>query len=261
MLLCKLPVVTCVTVTRGRAACVARALRCYAAQTYPCRNMVVVSQGTPEENAAVRAVLDRADVTFYEARPAASLGELRNVSVELATGDLICQWDDDDLYHPRRIASQYDTLRADSRHAASLYTNFVKLFEPTGELYWCDWAGERDVVRRHLCGSVMFPRRLYGEFPLLYPQAGRQSCREEDLNALYKLTAKGTLGSVTSGWEYVYVYHGANTYDLPHHRLTLDTTSGKAVRDVTGCRQVAATFDTAGVLCPAQLKDSHEVSG
>jgi len=34
---------------------------------------------------------------------------------------------------------------------------------------------------------------------------------------------------VLAGHQYIYVYHGSNTYDLKHHNYTLDTSSGKKV--------------------------------
>jgi glycosyltransferase involved in cell wall biosynthesis len=147
----------------------------------------------------------------------------------LATGKIICQWDDDDLYHPERLMTQYNALRVNSNYVASAYCDFLKYYRNTGEIYWCDWSGERIFSGRLLSGSVMFYKEMFGMFPCFYPQSGSQCHVEEDLNVMNKLLSKGEVAPIWSGWHYVYMYHGSNTYDLAHHNLTLDVTSGKKV--------------------------------
>jgi glycosyltransferase involved in cell wall biosynthesis len=237
MIGCGLPKMSCVMVTNGRHELVKKSIRCYMQQTYLNKNMVVLSQGSVEQNAVIEHYLKslgRPDIFFMTAPRDICFGMMRNTSVEIATGDIICQWDDDDLYHPDRLMTQYKALRADSRNIASLYCDFLKYYMTAGELYWCDWTGESVPLHRLLCGSVMFYKRAFGMFNVFYPQAGEQCHVEEDLNVLRKLQTKGTIVPVQAGWQYVYVYHGANVYDLGHHNLTLDTRSGKFIM---GARQ------------------------
>jgi hypothetical protein len=35
----------------------------------------------------------------------------RHISIESATGDVLCHWDDDDLYHPERLERQLTAAR------------------------------------------------------------------------------------------------------------------------------------------------------
>jgi glycosyltransferase involved in cell wall biosynthesis len=35
--------------------------------------------------------------------PGRTLGSLRNLDIEMAQGEYVCQWDDDDWYHAGRI--------------------------------------------------------------------------------------------------------------------------------------------------------------
>lgn len=226
------PKITCVMVTNGRHELVKKSVWCYAQQTYLNKNMVILSQGTDEQNSAIEhhlKSLDRSDIFFMPAPRDICLGMMRNTSVEIATGDIICQWDDDDLYHPDRLTTQYNTLRSNSSIVACLYCDFLKYYRTAGELYWCDWSGEGVPLHRLLCGSVMFHKKLFGMFNVFYPQAGHQCHVEEDLNVLYKLGSKGVVAPVRAGWHYVYVYHGGNVYDIAHHNLTLNTASGKAI--------------------------------
>ena len=59
-----------------------------------------------------------------------TLGELRNFSVQLARYPLVCQWDDDDLYHPRRLETQFAYLKI---HCADFcfLTDQLHFFEDT----------------------------------------------------------------------------------------------------------------------------------
>lgn len=229
----EIPKVSCLTVTTGRLEHIKRAVHCYLIQTYPNREMVLLSQGEDNEPIAefIRS-LNRDDIIFQTAPSSLTLGAMRNASVELATGSVMCQWDDDDLYHPDRIRTQYRALHSDNRNTASAYSAFLKYFKNTGEVYWCDWSGEGTELSQLLCGAVMFYKRVFHEYgSLIYPQEGAQCHVEEDLNVLEKLFLAGNVAPVREGHHYVYAYHGENTYDLEHHKLTLLTNSGKVIMD------------------------------
>ncbi len=224
------PLITCVLVTSGRVELVKRAIRCYLNQTYDKKHLVVLSQGSESNNVLLKHHINglgRSDIHFQYAPSTLSLGEMRNTSVELSQGDVICQWDDDDVYHPDRLRTQWKALQSNSSNTSSCYSQFLKLFSHTNELYWCDWIGEPKPTHKYLCGTVMFHKRAFHHFGLFYPIVGYQSHVEEDLNVLEKLLHLGDIAPVTAGHQYVYVFHGANTYDLDHHNLTLDTRWGK----------------------------------
>jgi hypothetical protein len=42
--------------------------------------------------------------------PGATLGTLRGLSLDVATGEIVCQWDDDDCHHPDRILHQVQQM-------------------------------------------------------------------------------------------------------------------------------------------------------
>ncbi len=131
------PKVSCVMVTCGRVQHVIRAIRCFLHQTYPNRELVIVSQGSPEVNEQIHRYvrsLQRSEVRFYDAPQRLSLGAMRNLSCEIAFGDIICQWDDDDLYHPTRVADQYKALISYSKHIASAFSKFLKYYHEQKEL-------------------------------------------------------------------------------------------------------------------------------
>ena len=230
----ELPKISCLMVSTGRVDHVPRSTMCYLNQTYPHKELIVLSQGSAEDNVAIREQLgDRDDIKFFVAPSRLTLGAMRNLSCELASGDVLCQWDDDDLYHPTRIMDQYKALCADSRNVASASSKFLKYFSHTNDLYWCDWWGEGVPSSRFLCGSVMFRKSIFHKHnSMLYPESGNQCHVEEDLNVLNKLLEAGKVVSYGNGHHYLYAYHGENTYALSHHLLAIETESGKEVAGV-----------------------------
>lgn len=58
--------------------------------------------------------------------PNTYIGWLRNLSLEMATGDFVApHWDDDDWYHPDRLAIQLDPLINDGYDASTLGSTLV----------------------------------------------------------------------------------------------------------------------------------------
>lgn len=230
-----LPKICCVMATNGRIDCIKKSVYCYLNQTYSNKSLLILSQGTESVNQEIQCYLkslSREDIQFFTAPQNLSLGGLRNTLVEMSQGDIICQWDDDDLYHPLRLITQYNCLRSNSGNVASLYCDFLKYFENSQELYWCDWSSNPVPSNRYLCGTVMFHKEVFAKFPIFYPDHGSQCHVEEDLNALQKLVSIGSIGPVFAGYQYVYVYHGKNTYDIDHHYLGIDTKWSKKLHSV-----------------------------
>jgi len=79
--------VSCVTVTSGRVEHVKSSTHCYLSQTYPNRELIILSQGDENSNQAISdyvSSLGRDDILFLSASPSLTLGAMRNSSCELA---------------------------------------------------------------------------------------------------------------------------------------------------------------------------------
>jgi glycosyltransferase involved in cell wall biosynthesis len=102
------PLVSVVLTTRDRPRFLATALRCYQQQTYPCRELIVVDDGTeaPADESAVAAVAGR----LLRVEPGMILGDKLNAGFEQARGPLSHKMDDDDWYAPGFLASMVSTL-------------------------------------------------------------------------------------------------------------------------------------------------------
>lgn len=105
--------VSCLIVTANRKKLLRRSLYSLKNQTHKNIEVVVVDNG--EEN--VSELMDmfpqeQVNYTYIEPSPDNILGDLRNISLEKATGDYMICWDDDDWFHPKRIEIQLKTLNS-----------------------------------------------------------------------------------------------------------------------------------------------------
>ena len=105
------PLVSCLMVSRGDRPAVAQAIACYRAQTYANRELVILCDQPGNLIEPLLAGLDDPTIRYHFV-DRAPLGTLRNRAVAHARGELLCQWDDDDLCHPRRIDVQVAALQA-----------------------------------------------------------------------------------------------------------------------------------------------------
>ena len=111
------PLISCLAVTlpvAERFAFLTRSITDYQRQTHSNRELVLVlNGGDPTVAELIRdhvAALRDPGIRVVEPAGSLTLGALRNISIEHAGGEIICQWDDDDFYHPERLARQFDAL-------------------------------------------------------------------------------------------------------------------------------------------------------
>src|SRR4029077_16807917 len=103
------PKISCLMITRGDLYPARFAIACYQRQNYRNRELVIVCEQRNSALANWVATQDEPSIRLFETDPA-PIGALRNLSIAMAEGDLLCQWDDDDLCHPTRLFVQYSHL-------------------------------------------------------------------------------------------------------------------------------------------------------
>jgi glycosyltransferase involved in cell wall biosynthesis len=120
------PLVSAVLTTRDRPGFLSVALRCFAHQTYPNRELIVVDDGDrhPVDEAAVAAVGGR----LVRATPGTPIGTKLNLGLEQAKGELCQKQDDDDWYAPNYIESFVRKLHESWRVACRPTVAFVTPF-------------------------------------------------------------------------------------------------------------------------------------
>ena len=209
--------ISCVCVTRGdRLTPLADAIGDFARQTFDDRELVLLHDGDDQRNAAIAglAAAHRDLVIRVErAKPGPRLGGLRNLAIERAKGEWICQWDDDDRYHPDRLRLQWECAQ-ENNALANYLSDQLHWFRPAGLLYWDDWDREpypMNVVQ----GSMLARKDILPAYPDL--AAGEDTVHTAAI--MRSAAEKGFRISRLkgAGWCYTYTYHGQNVWSARHH--------------------------------------------
>ena len=194
-------------VTRGRLYPSHFAIECFRAQTYENRELVIVCDDPGAPIAAYVAGLKDPKIRYVETAHA-RLGDLRNVSVAEARGELVCQWDDDDLYHSKRLEYQVETLLE-----AGVAAHFLGR--------WTMWWPRRRQLAlsaiRVWEGTMLARREAVGK----YPSQGR----EEDTKMVAELMENHRIIVTDAPEIYCYIVHGRNTCDEDHFDFMFTTAS------------------------------------
>ncbi|MFV9504137.1 MAG: glycosyltransferase [Oscillochloridaceae bacterium umkhey_bin13] len=103
------PLISCLMPTANRRAFVPQAIRYFLRQDYAPKELLILDDGTDPVADLVPA---DPQVRYVRLESRLSLGAKRNRCVELARGDLLIHWDDDDWHAPQRITLQAATLHA-----------------------------------------------------------------------------------------------------------------------------------------------------
>jgi glycosyltransferase involved in cell wall biosynthesis len=161
------PFVSCIMPTANRRAFVPHAIRHFQRQSYPRRELIIVDDGSDPIADLVPADPAIRTLTLDRRR---SIGGKRNLACDLARGDIILHWDDDDWMASWRIAYQVEQLLAvgsDANGLARLYYYDLERGEPWLYHYpksrrtWV--AGATLCYRRALWQRAPFPEIDVGE--------------------------------------------------------------------------------------------------
>lgn len=208
------PLVSCLTITRARPDALRRALAFFDGQTWPRKELVVVvdRRGDISWVDSFFHDLRRDDVRWDVPPEVEHLGALRNRSLDLARGEFICVWDDDDWYHPLRIEIQARAALAEGVDACFL-EDAMHYFTDTEELFLTRWAG-LGLPPSMLCRRSSMPR--YTEvLDSLRGQKGSDTLLQRELQS-----SRPTLLLAASAFLYSYVFHGENVWNRHHHIAT-----------------------------------------
>lgn len=205
--------ISCLCVTKaGRLGQFSRSLDCFQRQTHPDRELVVITDDFEHHRQVQNLTKGNPLVRHFIITHPTNLGALRNLSMDVAHGDVICQWDDDDYCIPERLAVQLDYLQKSKKLHACFLSEQLHYFERTGEVYWKDWNYNFGLIPGTLMGLKSVLRRLR------YPTEGEVAVRGEDIKFL-ELLPPWRIGALQGmGHMHVYSFHGANTWDEEMHR-------------------------------------------
>jgi len=161
------PLVSCIMPTADRRPWVKRAIDYFLRQDYASRELVILDDGMDR----VEDLIPNDPRVRYTALGGKLvLGQKRNRACELARGELIVHWDDDDWQAPHRLRYQVEALQ--SHDASVCGPSSVLYFEPSSARAWLyaypggslPWiAGNALCYRRSLWERNPFPPVPIGE--------------------------------------------------------------------------------------------------
>jgi glycosyltransferase involved in cell wall biosynthesis len=125
------PLISCLMPTANRRAFVPRAIACFLRQSYAPRELLILDDG---DDPVSDLLPPDPRLRYVRLDSRISLGLKRNRCVELARGDLLMHWDDDDWHGPERIALQYEAMRAAGAEICGLRQ--MLFFEPAAGRAW-----------------------------------------------------------------------------------------------------------------------------
>lgn len=177
------PFISCLMVSKpGREGFAEQAIADFEAQTWPAdrRELVIIRDEQAE------GVL---------------LGDLRNLSLDAAKGDIFIQWDDDDRHHPERIATQFEHL-----DTGGFDVSFLRSVTIT-----CGKCGAQGITEWRLWEqTIMAKRKVFSEVRY------RSLAIAEDTNLVARILPHFHVGALIRPDLYSYYCHGGNTWGLNH---------------------------------------------
>ena len=126
------PLVSCIMPTADRRIFVPQAIRYFQRQTYPHRELVILDDGRQE---LADLIPSDSRVRYVRMDHKATMGAKHNLACELARGEVIVHWDDDDWMADWRLSYQVEILLA---HSVSTLCGLKRLYfyDPSAEQAW-----------------------------------------------------------------------------------------------------------------------------
>ncbi|MCU0493398.1 MAG: glycosyltransferase [Chloroflexaceae bacterium] len=159
--------VSCLMPTANRRAFVPLAIRAFLRQDYAHAELLILDDG---ENSVADLVPTHPRIRYVRLAERMVLGAKRNLACELAQGDLLCHWDDDDWHAPQRLRVQVATLV--ERGASVCGVAQLLYYDLVRQRAWCyrhpapsgGWvAGNSLCYRREAWQHNPFPPLALGE--------------------------------------------------------------------------------------------------
>ena len=166
-----LPLISCVMPTYGRPVYVNESVQMFLEQDYPHKELIILNDCVGQE-----FEFDHSEVRIFNSKHRyATLGEKRNATTELARGEVIAVWDDDDIYLPWRLSlSVSEMIRTK--------TPFYRV-----AAFWAYWGESELHDNRSIPGWDNHPSVLYTKE--IWRQAGGYSSQDvgEDVGLLQRI--------------------------------------------------------------------------
>jgi glycosyltransferase involved in cell wall biosynthesis len=191
--------------TRDRPEFALQAVRYFQRQDWPATELIIVEDGPP---LLAGLLPDDARITLVPSGRSRSIGSKRNLACELAQGEIVALWDDDDWHGPERLSRQVGPIVAGDADMTALRD--CVLFDVRRWQFW-RWSNDlhqRMLVRDVLGGTLAFRRRIWQDL-VRYPD---QSLAEDAVFLDQAVRRRARLRALSAAGMYVYIRHDGNSW-------------------------------------------------
>jgi glycosyltransferase involved in cell wall biosynthesis len=207
--------ISCLSVTQaGRLDLFKKSVQCYLDQTYENKELIIVTDAEKQYTQQINEIIKPYnDIKLIVVETKHSLSDLRNISTESSSGNVIVQWDDDDFNAPSRLKEQYVFLKNSGRKCCYM-SDQLQYFTEDKTLYWNDWAEywHSNIYRNSLIpGTVMLWKKYCPKYRL-------NLSKGEDTVFMNQFQDHEIARLRGLGYCYIYVTHNSNTWDKEHHK-------------------------------------------
>ena len=198
------PLISCLCVSSNRPGHLTNAINYFLAQTYPNKELIIISSRQDPEYMEITAPYEKSNVRYYglQSGEGLTLGELRNISLERAAGEYFCVWDDDDWYHCRRLEIEMQEVIKSGKKGVVLA--YCILYDKL--------SGEAGLSLPTTFLPSMLCQKSIISPDLLYPAMNKM----EDAVFATRLFRMNVIIPLINPVLYIYVHHGNNTWNREH---------------------------------------------
>lgn len=209
------PLVSVITCTNRRPLFLRKAIELFCAQTWPNKEMVIMNDGDPADVPSTEGLPIRHVWTSgYE-----GMTRKQRWAFEIARGDLLAYWDDDDYFAPNRLQRQATAILAGKAEATGFPIDLIASTSPAGFWRWkkqtvSDWERKNEPVKPpgyavpFHDGSAMWKKSFVSGLPECIREGWQLGFLDEIRKRGARLLALPNFGS------FVYVRHGGNAWDF-----------------------------------------------
>lgn len=206
------PLVSVVMPTYNRPKFVRHAFEMFKAQTYPCKELILIDDGN-----IPAPIIEAPNVKTIRIDQHITLGEKHNIGTAKAQGEYIVHWDDDDYFSPGRLGIQIEPIALGQCDFTGILMDYILTVPDCRFLRWkrgFPRGGEPVNFAGH-DGTMAYHRKWWDMGARYAPIMVGE--KVEFIHAAQLLGAK--VQPLGNRGNFVYIRHSKNSWDFPLHWL------------------------------------------